>query len=162
MQDGIVFIDYKKDHELELLSLWRKSFHQAVGIEEDVRQEVIQEHLGFLRSLNPESIRVALEKTTNQIAGFMRKEESVIEQLFVHHEHQRKGLGSRFIQQAKEESDFLSLSTFELNKGAQQFYEFHDFVITGRGFASANDNSWATTREQLADITYGWRRSVRR
>ena len=162
MKDKIAFIKYKKDQELELLGLWRKSFHQAVGIKEDIREEVINEHLEFLQSLNPDFIRVAFEETKNQIIGFMRKEGSVIKDLYVHPEHQRKGLGSQFVQQAKEENEFISLNTFELNKGAQIFYEFHDFVITGRGFASANDNSWATTREQLADITYGWRRSVRR
>jgi hypothetical protein len=68
-------------------------------------------------------------------------------------------LGSQFIQQAKEENEFIPLNTFELNKGAQIFYEFHDFAITGRGFAGIEDNPWATKKEQLADIIYEWRRS---
>jgi len=159
MKEKIVFADYEKHQELELLRLWRKSFHQAVGMEEDLREEGIKEHLGFLQSLNPDFIRVALEKTTNQLIGFMRKEGSVIKDLFVHVEHQRKGLGSKFIQQAKEENDSLSLSTFEINKGAQRFYEFHDFVVAERGFASFEDNPWATKKEQLADLTYEWSRS---
>ena len=162
MKEEIVFVDYKKHHELELLSLWRKSFNQAVGTEEDMRPEAIEEHLGFLRTLDPKFIRVALEEKTNQIAGFMRKEGSAIRDLFIHPEHQRKGLGSEFIRQAKEESDFLSLSTFKLNQGAQKFYRFHEFVIAGRGFADAEDNPWATNKEQLADITYEWTRSGRR
>ena len=88
----------------------------------------------------------------------MRKEESEIKDLFIRVEYLRRGLGSEFIRQAKEESHFLSLSTFELNKGAQKFYEFHDFVVTRRGCASAEDNPWATSREQVADITYEWSR----
>ncbi len=59
-----------------------------------------------------------------------------------------------------EESDFLSLSTFELNRGAQKFYAFHEFVIVHRGFAGADDNPWATSQEQLADLTYEWKRRV--
>jgi GNAT superfamily N-acetyltransferase len=155
----ITFADYTTDLELELLGLWRSSFSHAVGIEEDVRAEVVQGHLEFLRTLNPESIRVALEETTGQLLGFMRKEGTEIKDLFIRVEYLRSGLGSEFIRQAKEETAFLSLNAFELNKGAQRFYEFHGFVVAQRGFASADDNPWATSKEQLADITYAWKGS---
>jgi len=154
----ISFIDFKKEHELELLRLWRKSFHQAIGVEEDTRENVIKEHLEYLQSYSPDIIRVALEENENKIVGFMAREENIIKDLFIHVEHQRKGLGSIFINQAKEE-EFLSLQTLELNKGAQKFYEFHDFIIVRRGFTSFEANPWATKKEQLADITYEWRRS---
>jgi hypothetical protein len=55
--------------------------------------------------------------------------------------------------------EFLTLSTFQLNKGAQQFYEFHDFVIARVGFAGVEGNAWASSKEQLADITYEWERT---
>jgi len=158
MKCNISFTNYKKEFELEVLNIWRKSFNQAMGTKEDTRQEVVREHLEFLQSINPNFIRVALEESRSKIIGFMRKEGNIIKDLFIHVDYQRKGLGSRFIQQAKEENSFLSLSTFELNKGAQKFYEIHDFVITKRGFASFEDNPWATNKEQLADITYEWAR----
>ena len=159
MNDTFVFTEYRNDFEFELLSLWRKSFNQAIGVEEDTRSEAVNEHLEFLRSLNHEFIRVALEETSRKVIGFMRIEEHVIRDLFIHVDYQRQGLGSRFIQQAKDENDFLSLSTFELNKGAQKFYDVMEFVITDRGFASFEGNSWATSKDQLADITYEWRRT---
>ena len=159
MNDTIVFVDYRKDFEFELLSLWRESFNQAIGVEEDTRSEAVNEHLEFLRSLNHEFIRVALEETSRKVIGFMRIEEHLIRDLFIHVDYQRQGLGSRFIQQAKDENDFLSLSTFELNKGAQKIYDVMGFVITDRGFASCEGNSWATSKDQLADITYEWRRT---
>jgi ribosomal protein S18 acetylase RimI-like enzyme len=159
MNDTIVFVDYRKDFEFELLSLWRKSFNQAIGVEEDTRSEAVNEHLEFLRSLTHEFIRVTLEETSLKVIGFMRIEEHLIRDLFIHVDYQRQGLGSRFIQQAKEENEFLSLCTFELNKGAQKFYDLMGFVITDRGFASFEDNPWATSRDQLADITYEWRKN---
>ena len=161
MKSSVVFADYTRDLELELLGLWRSSFNHAVGTEEDRRPEAVQEHLEFLRTLAPRLIRVALEKSTGQLLGFMRKEGNEIKDLFIRVEYLRNGLGSEFIRQAKEEDDVLTLSTFELNKGAQKFYEFHDFAVTRRGFAGAEDNPWATTREQLADITYEWKRADR-
>ena len=160
METQAVFQAFQKDQEIELLRLWRSSFNGAMGLEEDRREEAFQEHLEFLRSLDRAGIRVALEKTTNQMMGFMRKEGTTIKDLFLHTDHQRAGLGSEFIRQAKEESDFLSLSTYELNRGAQKFCAFHEFVIVRRGFASAEDNPWATSQEQLADLTYEWRRRV--
>ena len=158
MKCNIIFTNYKKEFEFEVLNIWRKSFNKAMGIEEDTRQEAVTEHLEFLQSINPDFIRVALEENRSKIIGFMRKEENIIKDLFIHVDYQRQGLGSKFIQQAKEENEFLSLSTFELNKGAQKFYEIHDFVITRRGFASFENNPWATNKEQLADITFEWAR----
>ena len=158
MKEEIIFIDFTKEYGLELIQLWRKSFAKAMGIEEDTREEAVNEHLAYLQTYNPEIIRVALEKNKNKIVGFMAKEENTIKDLFIHVDYQRKGLGSSFIHQAKEEEEFLTLSTFQLNKRAQKFYEFHDFVIARNGFAGAEGNAWASNKEQLADITYEWKR----
>lgn len=156
MKEEITFINFRKEHGLELIQLWRKSFAKAMGIEEDTREEAVNEHLAYLQTYDPEIIRVALEN--NKIVGFMAKEENTIKDLFIDVEYQRRGLGSSFIHQAQEEETFLTLSTFQLNKGAQKFYEFHDFVIARRGFAGAEGNAWASNKEQLADITYEWKR----
>ena len=158
----IILVDFRKEYGLDLVQLWRKSFAQAMGIEEDTREEVVKEHLAYLQTYNPKIIRVALEKNRKKIVGFMAKEENIIKDLFIHVEYQRKGLGSRFINQAKAEEEFLTLSTFQLNKGAQQFYEFHDFVIARVGFASAEGNAWASSKKQLADITYEWKRVTKK
>ena len=157
MREEIAFIDFRKEYGLELVQLWRKSFAQAMGIEEDTREKVVKEHLAYFQTYNPKIIRVALG-SNNKIVGFMAKEENTIKDLFIHVEYQRRGLGSRFINQAKAEEEFLTLSTFQLNKGAQQFYEFHDFKIARVGFAGVEGNGWANNKEQLADITYEWER----
>ena len=156
MKEEITFINFRKEHGLELIQLWRKSFAKAMGIEEDTREEAVNEHLSYLQTYDPKIIRIALENN-NKIVGFMAKEENTIKDLFIDVEYQRRGLGSCFIRQAKEEETFLTLSTFQLNKGAQKFYEFHDFVIARRGFAGVEGNAWANNKEDLADITYEWK-----
>ena len=157
MKEEIIFVDFRKEHGLELIQLWRKSFAKAMGIEEDTREEAVMEHLEYFQTYDPSIIRVALEENQNKIIGFMAKEGNYIKDLFIHVEFQRKGLGSSFIHQAQEEETFLTLSTFQLNKGAQKFYEFHDFVIARRGFAGVEGNAWANNKEDLADITYEWK-----
>ena len=158
MNEEITFVNFRKEQRLELIKLWRKSFAHAMGIKEDTREEVVNEHLAYLHTYNPEIIRVAVEKNENKVVGFMAKEGNIIKDLFIHVEYQRRGLGSSFIQKAKQEEEFLTLSTFESNKRALKFYEFHDFKIVRRGFAGLEGNSWANNQEQLADITYEWKR----
>ena len=43
-----------------------------------------------------------------------------------------------------------------------KFYEFHNFVIARRGFAGVEGNAWANNKEQLADITYEWKRVTKK
>ena len=45
MKDEITFVNFRKEHGLELIQLWRKSFAQAMGIEEDTREEEVNEQL---------------------------------------------------------------------------------------------------------------------
>ena len=66
MKQEITFINFKKEHGLELVQLWRKSFAQAMGIEEDTREEVVNEHLAYLQTYDPKIIRVALENNQNK------------------------------------------------------------------------------------------------
>jgi len=73
MREEIAFIDFRKEYGLELVQLWRKSFAQAMGIEEDTREEVVKEHLAYLQTYNPKIIRVALEKKDCWLYGKRRK-----------------------------------------------------------------------------------------
>ena len=50
----------------------------------------------------------------------------------------------------------IELLTFQRNHRAQDFYKSRGFQEAGRGFASLDDNPWATHREQLADIRFRW------
>ncbi len=79
MREQIVFIDFKKEYEIEILQLWRKSLHKAIGIEEDTREEVVKEHLEHLRTYDPATISVALEENQNIIVGFMQKNQITLE-----------------------------------------------------------------------------------
>ena len=48
MKEEIIFVDFRKEHGLELIQLWRKSFAKAMGMEEDTREEAVNEHLAYL------------------------------------------------------------------------------------------------------------------
>ena len=61
-----------------------------------------------------------------------------------------RGLGTRFVEQAKRELGApIRLHTFEQNEGARRFYERHGFRILERGDGSGNE-------EGCPDILYEW------
>jgi ribosomal protein S18 acetylase RimI-like enzyme len=68
---------------------------------------------------------VALEVKSGKVVGFIAFTAEKISQLYVHVDHQNRGIGSLLLNIAKENSHgHLRLFTFERNKNAQRFYEF--------------------------------------
>ena len=83
METKINITGFRKEHEFAVIRLWRKSFAQAIGIEEDTREEAVMEHLEYFQTYDPSIIRVALEENQNKIIGFMAKEGNYIKDLFI-------------------------------------------------------------------------------
>lgn len=98
-----------------------------------------------------------MDSTSSTIVGCMVLDGNEIEQLYVHVDYQREGIGSKLLMAAKTESpEYLELFTFNRNNQAQAFYKKHGFTDIGRGHASLKGNPWAKNKEQLADIRFRW------
>lgn len=142
----IDLIEFDERYAVATVKMWRDSKAQALGIEE---QHSFANHVEFLTKslINDNSIFLAVDDT-DQVAGFIATDGEFVNQLYIHPDYQRQGIGSRLLALAKDRSSGkLSLYTFEINPGAQRFYEKHGFRIIGRG----SDNE-----EQLPDILYRW------
>lgn len=75
---------------------------------------------------------------------------SWIEQLYVHPEYIRAGLGTQLLDHAKGElKPPIRLYTFQCNAAARQFYEHHGFKLIAYGDGSGNE-------EKCPDILYEW------
>jgi ribosomal protein S18 acetylase RimI-like enzyme len=72
-----------------------------------------------------------------------------LDQLYVHPEQQRHGIGSALLAHAKRRRRRLRLYTFESNEPARAFYEKHGFRAIAFGDGTAND-------EGAPDILYEW------
>ena len=148
MQD-VVIVEYSPEHARELVQMWRDSFERAVGI---IDPHPLEEQLRALKEkVVPQNrVRVALERDSSAVIGFIASTSTMISLLYVHVDHQGQGIGSRLLNLAKQESGgSLRLFTFKSNSKAQQFYERQGFKIKGRGF----EEMW-----QLEDIEYEWTR----
>jgi len=142
-----LIVEYLPQYGRELVQMWRDSFEHAVGIRDP---HTLEDQLRFVEKelVRNNSVVIVLEKGAGKVVGFLAATTDTISQLYIHVDHQSKGIGSSLVNLAKQNSNGrLRLFTFECNKNAQRFYEKHGFTIVARGF----EKNW-----QLADIEYEW------
>ena len=140
-------MEFQHEYAESLVKMWRVSKQNALGIAEI---HSFQDQLNFLNdSLTKDNtICLALDHQDN-VLGFMATDGAYLNQLYVHVDHQRRGIGSELLSRAKQLSNgSLKLYTFEMNTTAQQFYESHGFRIIGGG----SDNE-----EKLPDLLFEWK-----
>jgi ribosomal protein S18 acetylase RimI-like enzyme len=77
-----------------------------------------------------------------------------MDQLYVLPEHQRCGVGTRLVAQAKRLRRALRLYAFQSNEPAREFYEKHGFKAIAFGDGSANE-------EGAPDVLYEWKGIIR-
>jgi len=83
-----------------------------------------------------------------EVVAFLCLEGKLVDQLFVAPGHQRHGIGTRMMNDAKALSPGgLSLFTFQANKPARAFYEKQGFRAVAFGISEA---------EGEPDVTYVW------
>jgi GNAT superfamily N-acetyltransferase len=85
--------------------------------------------------------------------GYIAMENDLIDQLYVHPDHWRKGIGKSLLEFAKAKSpDHLWLYTLQVNVNARTFYEKKGFVAEKFGFSPPPENE--------PDVEYHWRKSL--
>ena len=112
--------------------MWRESLRASVGIEDP---HPVEEHKRyFLTEVLPRTtVRLAL--LDGRLVGFVAATPESVTQLHVRVGCQRRGIGTRLLAWAKDQSSgSLWLYTFAPNLGARAFYERNGFVATAYGF----------------------------
>lgn len=101
----------------------------------------------FTRIISEQHVKVAL--VAGEVRGFCSTHDGWVEQLYIHPDHQRSGLGSAFIARAIADADALQLWVFERNTAAQAFYAKHGFVVAERTDGHNNE-------EKCPDVRMTW------
>ena len=87
----------------------------------------------------------------DDLSGFMTLDNDEIDQLYLHPEMRRRGIGSALVAHAKTQSpNGLRLVTFQKNLTARAFYEKHGFTPVAFGDGSKNE-------EGEPDVFYEWK-----
>lgn len=96
--------------------------------------------------------RFVVSENGGAVVGFCGVDAGLVEQLYIHPDHQGQGLGSAFIAWAKHGAEALQLWTFERNHAARTFYAKH-------GFAEVERTDGDRNMEKTPDVRMKWTRS---
>jgi ribosomal protein S18 acetylase RimI-like enzyme len=141
----VELVPFAEEHTEGLVDMWRASFERAVRVADP---HPIEEQRAYLLTKVVPSNEVLVAVADAAVVGFVAASGESIAQLYVHPDWQRRGLGTRLLQWAKDRSGGrLWLYTFARNRLARSFYESHGFRIVARGF----EPEW-----RLADLRYEW------
>ena len=131
----------------ELVLMWRASMSAGLSMEDP---HSVEEHKRYFMTevLPRTTVRLAL--LSGRLVGFVAATPESVAQLHVRVGYQRRGIGTRLLDWAKDHSSgSLWLYTFARNRGARAFYERNGFLATVQGF----EPEW-----QLEDVRYEWAR----
>jgi ribosomal protein S18 acetylase RimI-like enzyme len=143
--NNIKIIEFQSVYAEETVKMWRQSKERAIS-KKDIHS--FEDHVFFLNNILKKDNKIYIGIHNNKIVGMIAFNENEINQLYIHIDYQGKGLGRKFLELAKANSNGrLTLFTFEVNHKAQRFYENNGFKIIGRGYENEED---------LDDIKYEW------
>lgn len=149
---------YAPDDFDETVAVWRASKRAAFPYVEAQQRWTLEDDAGFFRSVISVEYEVWLAETEGRIAGLLARKGDFIDQLFVHPDLQRRGVGTALLRKAVELSPGgLRLFTFQRNQPARSFYEKYGFRAVKFGVSSPPENE--------PDVEYRWepvRRDVAR
>jgi GNAT superfamily N-acetyltransferase len=136
---------FRPEHAHELVRMWRESFEHGVGIKDP---HPIEEQERYLAEVVAKTNAIRVAFLEGMMVGFVAASPDSIAQCYVRKGFHRRGIGSRLVEWAKQQSrGSLWLYTFERNAIARAFYERHGFRIVARG----HEPSW-----DLDDLRYEW------
>jgi ribosomal protein S18 acetylase RimI-like enzyme len=109
-----------------------------------------EEDRAFIRDL-VDRHEVWLAEEQGHVVGFAAISAARLEQLYVHPDHQRRGIGAALLSKTKErQPDGFTLWVFQQNEGARRFYEANGLELVELTDGSGNE-------EKTPDALYEWK-----
>jgi GNAT superfamily N-acetyltransferase len=138
----------------EIAEVWLRSYTAALpGLR---RAHTDDEVRAWFRDVVVPRLETWVVVADDAVIGLLVLAGNDLSQLYLEPAWQRQGIGGRLVELAKQRRpDGLELWTFQVNTGAQRFYERHGFVEVERTDGSGNE-------EREPDVRYVWRPGARR
>lgn len=152
MSNEIVIREYKAEDFDAVTILWRVAREKSLPEFQRSKGHFFYEDQDYFRHEILMKDQIWVAEVGGRIAAFMAMENEFIDQLYVHPDHWRRGIGEALLNFARERSpQHLWLYTLQVNFNARAFYEKNGFVAEKFGFSPPPENE--------PDVEYHWRRS---
>lgn len=140
---------YKSDDFEPVTSLWRRSREQAFPDFQRRKGHTFEEDRAYFRDVILINNDVWVVEKDGQPVAFMAIAGDLIDQLYVHPDYQRNGLGESLLAHARTLSpEHLRLYTLQINTIGRAFYEKNGFRIVKLGISPAPESE--------PDILFEW------
>ena len=131
--------------------LWRVARERSLPEFQREKGYFFFEDQGYFRDHILKQNKVWVAEIDKRAVAFMAMEGEFIDQLYIHPDLQRRGIGKALLDFARAQSpDHLWLYTLQVNVNARAFYEKNEFVAERFGISPAP--------ESAPDVEYHWRR----
>ena len=152
MSQRFIIRDYQAGDFDAVTILWRISREKSLPEFQLEKGHFFYEDRNYFQTFVLKNNRVWVVELQNRPVGFMAMNKDFIDQLYIDPDYQRRGIGQRFIDFAREHSpNHLWLYTLQVNIQARTFYEKNGFVAEKFGVSPPPESE--------PDVEYHWHKS---
>ena len=151
MLDPFIIREYRPDDFDAMTIVWRISREKSLPEFQREKGHFFYEDQNYFQNHILQNNQVWVVESGQCPVAFMAMNKDFIDQLYIHPDYQRRGIGKVLLNFARERSpDHLWLYTLQINVSARAFYEKDGFVAEKFGMSPPPENE--------PDVEYHWRR----
>ena len=152
MATNLIIRDYREEDFDAVTILWRIAREKLLPHGRTDTGHTFYEDQDYFRNHILGKNHVWVVEVEDRPVAFMAMENEFIDQLYVHPQYQRRGIGEALLEFARSKSpDHVWLYTLQSNVNARAFYEKHGFIAEKFGFSPPPESE--------PDVEYHWRKA---
>jgi len=150
MEHNFLIREYRAEDFDAVTILWRVAREKLLPNGQTDTGHYFYEDQDYFRNQILKKDHIWIVEIDHRPAAFMAMENEFMDQLYVHPNYQRSGIGEALLEFARSRSpQHLWLYTLQSNMNAQAFYEKNGFVAEKFGISPEGE----------PDVEYHWRKS---
>jgi ribosomal protein S18 acetylase RimI-like enzyme len=152
MSSSFLIRNYHPDDFDAVTILWRVAREKSLPEFQHAKGHFFYEDQDYFSDHILKQNQVFVVESEGKPVAFMALRDDFIDHLYVHPDHQQRGIGKALLDLAHQHSpEHLWLYTLQINRKARAFYEKHGFIPEKFGVSPPPENE--------PDVEYHWRKS---
>ena len=150
MPEDFIIREYRDDDFDAVTILWRIAREKAMPEFQQIKGHFFYEDQAYFKNNILKDNDIWVVELGDKVVAFMAMAGDFIDQLYVHPDHWRRGIGRLLLDFAREHSpEHVWLYTLQVNVNARAFYAKNGFIAEKFGVSPEPENE--------PDVEYHWR-----